>query len=131
MIQTARVEEFMARELMVVRPNTEIHEAVALMLDRRVSGLPVVDEGGHLVGILTEQDCLRVAFQSHYHQAPAGTVANAMTSNPTTIDAQDDIMTAIDVFLRASFRRLPVLAGGTLVGVLSRRDALRVLRTQA
>ena len=131
MIQIVRVQDLMSTRLVMVRPETGVHEAVALLLERRISGLPVVDDNGALVGILTEQDCLRVAFGNDYYEAPGRTVAEAMTPSPQTVDANADIMTAIDLFLNCPFRRLPVVRDGALVGILSRRDALRMIRMQA
>lgn len=129
-IQVTHVHELMTTALIAVRPETGVHEAVALLLEHRISGLLVTDEGGALVGIVTEQDCLRVGFQNDYYEAPGRTVAEAMTPSPETVDADDDIMTAIDLFLQRPFRRFPVVRNGALVGILSRRDALRVLRMQ-
>jgi CBS domain-containing protein len=121
----------MTTELIVVRPEIEVHQAVALLLEHRISGLPVVDADGALVGIITEQDCLRVVFQSDYYQDAGRRVADAMTHSPETIDADDDIMTAIDLFLHRPFRRFPVVRDGILVGILSRREALRLVKEQA
>ncbi len=130
MIRCTRVHELMTPEPYVVSPQTEVHEAIGLLLKHRISGLPVVADGA-LVGIVTEQDCLRVVFQSGYYQAPGRTVAAAMTHAPETVDADADIMTAIDLFLQRPFRRFPVVRNGTLVGILSRREALRLIKEQA
>ena len=131
MIPRTHVHQLMTTELLVVRPEAQVHEAVALLLKHQVSGLPVVDQEGGLVGIITEQDCLRAVFQSDYYQDAGRRVADAMTSSPETIDAEADIMTAIDLFLRRPFRRFPIVRDGTLVGILSRREALRLIKEQA
>lgn len=125
-IPTTRVHELMTTEFLVVAPDTELHQAITMLLVNRISGLPVVDDEG-LVGIITEQDCLRVAFQTDYYQGPGRTVAEAMTPSPETLDADADIMTAIDLFLHRPFRQFPVVRDGNLVGTLSRREALRLL----
>lgn len=130
MIQITRVKDLMNTAPIVVQPETGVHEAVAILLEQRLSGLPVTDEQGALVGIVTEQDCLRAAFRNDYYGAPGRTVAEAMTPSPETLDADDDIMIAIDLFLDRPFRRFPVVRDGTLVGILSRRDALRLLKLQ-
>jgi CBS domain-containing protein len=127
MIRSVTVGEVMSSDLITTHPQTTLHEAVSVMLRHRVSGLPVVDDDGSLLGMLTEQDCLRAAYRSVYYQAPDPTVANAMTSNPQCTAPEVDIMVAIEIFLNAPFRRLPVMVDGRLVGLLSRRDALRAL----
>jgi len=130
MIQITRVKDLMNTAPIAVRPETGVHEAVAVLLEQRLSGLPVTVEQGALVGIDTEQDCLRAAFRNDYYGAPGRTVAEAMTPSPETLDADDDIMIAIGLFLDRPFRRFPVVRDGTLVGILSRRDALRLLKLQ-
>jgi CBS domain-containing protein len=125
-IKQARVHDLMTTRLRTIAPEANLHRAVELLLKYKASGLPVVD-GESLVGIITEQDCLRASFRSAYYQSPLGTVAEAMTPSPETLDADEDIMTAIDRFLNRSFRGFPVLRGGKLVGYLSRREALRVV----
>lgn len=128
MIAKTVVGDVMTTQLRTVAPDASLNEAVDLLLRHSISGLPVVDEAGRLVGILTEQDCLRSAYQSDYYQDRDRAVAKAMTPDVLTIDAEADIMTAMSLFLDRSFRRLPVLSEGRLVGLVSRRDVLRALR---
>ncbi len=127
MTQSTPVRHYMATKLVTARPDMSIHEAMALLITNDVSGLPVVDDRGELVGLLSERDCLRVTFPSGPHHHPGGRVADYMTRDLRTIDAEADIVQAIQTFLACSFRRLPVLDGGRLVGQLSRRDAMRAL----
>ncbi len=128
MIRKIAVHEVMTTRLVTIGPEASINDAIHLLLEHEVSGLPIVDDQGYLVGMLTEQDCLRSAYRSGYYQDPDRTIAEAMTHDVTTIDADEDLMIATTLFLKRSFRRLPVLREGRLVGVVSRRDALRALR---
>lgn len=121
------VRELMATDVRTVRPDLDLFEAAALLLRHGVSGLPVVDDDGRLVGILTEQDCLRSAFAIDYYRESVGRVRDAMTADPRTVEAGANVMLAIELFLANAFRRLPVVDDGRLVGILSRRDALRLL----
>jgi CBS domain-containing protein len=125
MIRTTTVGEVMTTATITVPPEARLHDAVQILLRERISGLPVVDSEGRLLGILTEQDCLRVSYRIHYFESQEGTVAEAMTPDPTWIEPEADIMTAVEVFLHRQFRRLPVLSNGRLVGLITRRDALR------
>jgi CBS domain-containing protein len=123
-----RVRDVMTTEVVTVSPETALDRAVDLLLERGIAGVPVVDAAGRLVGMLTEQDCLRVAYAEAYHQGTGRTVSQAMTRDVEGVDATLDLLRAVDIFLRRPFRRLPVLEGDRLVGVISRRDALRALR---
>ncbi len=131
MTPRVQVQELMTTSLVLARPEMGVHQAAGLLLDHHISGLPVVDATGALVGIVTEQDCLRFAFQNDYYQGPGRTVAEAMTKAPETLDAEADVMTAIDLFLKRPYRQFPVVRAGALVGILSRRDALALIKRQA
>ncbi len=128
MIRRITVADVMSTALITTTADAGLAEAADLLVRHGISGLPVLDAAGGLVGIVTEQDCLRVACRRDYYQGGARTVGEAMTRDVVSIDADADIMTAIDAFLRHSFRRLPVLRAGRLVGLVSRTDALRVMR---
>jgi CBS domain-containing protein len=123
-----KVREFMARRLVVARPAMSVHEAMGLLIDHAISGLPVVDEHGGVVGIVTERDCLRVAYEASYHQDPGKTVGEVMTRGVETLDADTEVAVALERFLKSPYRRFPVLDGTQLVGQVSRRDLLRALR---
>ena len=117
--------DFMATDLVVLEPGMRVHEAMRLFLENDISGAPVVDEHGSVVGMLTERDCLEVLYDVSYHRAPGGLVAEHMSSPVETLDAGLDLVEVIDRFLRSRYRRFPVLSGTHLVGQISRRDILR------
>ena len=120
------VREVMATGLVTLQPATPIFQAITLLLKNRVSGAPVVDETGTLVGVLSEKDCLRVfANEAFFSQSAGGPVSDYMTTNMKTVDPDDDVFKAADLFLKHSFRRLPVVEDGRLVGQISRRDVLK------
>jgi len=122
------VRDWMSTDLVAAHAGMSVHEAMALLLEHRVSGLPVIDDRGDIVGILTERDCLRVAYAASYYQDLGSLVGETMTREVETIDADADIATAIERFLKSPYRRFPVLQGTRLVGQISRRDVLRALR---
>lgn len=122
-----RAKDVMITDLVVLRPETSVHEAMTLLMNSEISGAPVVDAHGSVVGILTEKDCLRAIFRASYHQEPGGSVADYMSRQVHTIDAEMDLLEVIELFLRGPFRRFPVLAGTRLVGQVSRHDILRTV----
>jgi CBS domain-containing protein len=119
------VRDVMATSLITLRADMPIHEAIALLLKNRISGAPVVDAEQKLVGVLSEKDCLRVFANDAYFHLAGGAVGDYMSRTLSTVGPDDDVFKVADLFLRNSFRRLPVLEGGRLVGQVSRRDILK------
>lgn len=122
------VRDHMDRHVATLRPETEILDAIGFLLEKRVTGAPVVEKSGRLVGILTEKDCLRLVAAGVEGNLPRGSVATFMTANPETIPPDMDVYFAAGLFLKRDFRRFPVVEGGKLVGAITRFDILRVIR---
>lgn len=117
--------EFMTRELVTVHPETSAYDAIVLLLKHHISGMPVVDAEGRLVGILSEKDCLKTLVDAKYHDLPTASVKDLMSGTPQVVSPDTDILQVAEIFLRNRFRRLPVVDGDELVGQISRRDVLR------
>jgi len=119
------IRRYMTTELLTLRPDMDVLEAIAALVDGRVSGAPVVDAFGTLVGILTERDCIEVLLQAGYHGDPGGRVEEYMSRDPQTVESSASLFDVARRFAAAPFRRFPVLENGRLVGLISRRDVLR------
>jgi CBS domain-containing protein len=119
----------MDRNVATLSPETKIMDAIGFLLKKYVTGAPVVDKSGLLVGILTEKDCLRLAAAGVDGDLPRGTVADFMTPNPETIPPNMDVYFVAGLFLKRQFRRFPVVEDGKLVGAITRFDILRVIRS--
>lgn len=119
----------MAHPVFTLRPEQPVMEALEALLHRGYSGAPVVDGEGHLVGVLSEQDCLRVMAGAAFHAAPEGCIREHMTQRVETIAPDADLFDVVGMFQTGGHRRLPVIAGGRLVGIVARRDVLRALGT--
>jgi CBS domain-containing protein len=122
------VADFMVTDLYTLSPDTDIRDAVDFLLEHKISGAPVVDQSGALLGVISEKDCLKLLAKGADHQRVAGTVAEYMTTHPETIPSHMDIYFAAGMFLNRSFRRFPVVDEGKLVGQISRRDILNSLQ---
>src|SRR5690606_30196392 len=129
MIKTVKVRDYMNREVVTLNPDTHLFSAIDVLLTHRVSGAPVVDAGGHLVGVLSESDCLKGILNEAYFEETCGSVKSIMSQVVETIDADADILEAAAHFVERGRRRLPVAEQGRLVGQISRRDLLRVLKS--
>jgi len=121
------VKDYMSANLVTFTPDMDILKAVSLLIEKRISGGPVVDKQGNLVGVLSEKDCLKVALHASYHSESAGTVVEYMHAETKTVDVDTNIVDIAGMFLRDGYRRYPVLKDNRLVGQISRRDVLMAL----
>jgi CBS domain-containing protein len=124
------VSGYMATDLISLTPDTGIIQAMTTLLDNRISGAPVLDKNGRLVGVLSQKDCLRAALNASYHQELGGIVGDYMSTEVETIEADLDIVQAAERFISSPYRRFPVTRHGRLVGQISRADLLRALVEQ-
>jgi len=122
----------MTRRLFTLRPEMRAVEAAGLLLKQRISGAPVVDGDGKLLGLLSEYDCLRAVAAGEYdldrHDVIV-TVEELMTTTPHTIPPEMDLFAIAHEFVQLRVRRFPVVEAGRLIGQVSRRDALRAAAT--
>jgi len=139
--------DVMSGNVLSVRPEATIAEAIRLMLDNRISGLPVLDETGRLVGILTEGDLLRrgeTGTERHrprwleilmgpgrlaeeYVRTHGRRIAEVMTRDPVGVSPDTPLEEIVALMERHRIKRVPVLDGDVPVGILSRADLLRGL----
>jgi CBS-domain-containing membrane protein len=124
-MKSVRVADYMATQLVTFKPTDTVFDAMYAFLERKISGAPVVDADGALLGILSETDLLEVVIQDSYYNEFNGIVADFMKSPVETVSADDDIYTLAQRFRTEHRRRYPVLRDGRLVGQISRRDVLR------
>ena len=118
--------KFMTTKLVTLRPETDALEAVALLLEHRFSGAPVVDGDGRFLGVFSERYIMRLLVRAAYEQVPSPEVGAYMnTDRGRLIVEESDLLAVAQTFLDTYYRRLPVLRGETLVGQVSHRDVLR------
>lgn len=125
------VREYMAKDVIVFKPSDDIYTAIDKLVKAEISGAPVVDEDGKLVGIISQKDCLRILANGVFHNAPAGEVSQYMTEAVMTIEPDTDIFTVVDIFLNTVYRRLPIVENDVVVGQISRRDILKAIQHMA
>jgi len=124
---TTSIEQHMTTELISFSPEDDILHAMRVLLDKKISGAPVLDESEKLIGILSMKDCMEIVYNTAYHQDWGGKVEQYMSREVEHIEADTSILTAAEKFLNSNFRRFPVLRNGQLVGQISRHDILRAL----
>jgi CBS domain-containing protein len=121
------VKDHMVADVITLDPDMEILRATQLLIRHDISGAPVLDKHGRLIGVLTERDCMRVTLQAGYHGTPGGQVRDYMNPAPVSVSPEDTILEVAEKFINERYRRYPVLDGGRLVGVISRREVMRAI----
>lgn len=124
-MKSVKVSDYMTRRLVTFHEKDNVVLAMGTLLDKKISGAPVVDDDGNLVGVLSEVDLMAVVMQDSYYDESVGIVADYMRSPVDTIDPDLDIYSLAERFHKEHRRRYPVVKNGKLVGQISRRDVLR------
>jgi len=126
------VKEMRVRDIMVTKPvvftsDTDLLDAVSTLVDRHITGAPVVDARGNLIGLLTERDFLRAALVAGYHGERGGCVGDYMSRDVEAVNADDSLLDVATRFVETKRRRYPVIEDNRVVGVVVRRDVLRAV----
>ena len=122
-----KVAQLMRNEVTTIAPDASIADLVQTLADSRVSGLPVVNPAGHVIGVVSATDVLQIAAEQGDSEARSTmfenmTVHDIMTTNPLVIEPDADAREAAKHMLYTEVRRLFVEDNGRLVGVISQTD---------
>ncbi len=117
-----RAADIMTHPVITVRPDEMLIDAIRALLRHHVSGLPVVAQGGEMVGIITERDIMNFAFSGN---AAETRVEEAMTRDVVSMPPDAEMAALVDCLSGQRFRRVPIVEGGKVIGIVSRRDILR------
>jgi CBS domain-containing protein len=121
------VADIMNPRVITVDPQTSLAAAVDLFTEKHVGGAPVVDGRGRVVGMVSELQLLDVVFDLEARDLP---VSEYMTTDIQAVGPDDSLARVAQLFALFSFRRLPVMKNGSLVGIITRRDLMNhALRT--
>ena len=121
------IRDFMSRNVITLSPDMEVMEAIKILVEQGISGAPVMDHHGNLVGMLTEHDCIKVALNAGYYDEWGGKVAEFMHPEVETVDMDASILEIAEKFIGNEYRRYPVVDENRLVGQISRHDILKAL----
>lgn len=131
-LKTAKARDFMTTRVVTLVPDMDVLDAMRLFAEHRISGAPVIDTQGNVVGILTERDCLKTVVVASYHgECCCGSVAAFMSRDVHAVDADTSLLDLADLFVRQKYRSYPVLKDHRLLGVISRRDVVRGILERA
>lgn len=129
-----RARDIMTRSVLSVQPSVPVARAAAMLAKRGFTALPVTDEAGELIGIVTEADLIGNRFpvseeaaEANAANGPATTVGEVMTSPVVGVSHDTDVSVVAREMLTGNRRSLPIVDGSLLVGVITRRDIVRAL----
>ena len=127
--QALKVEDYMARKLITFKPDQPMHEVVDSLMKHKISGGPVVNNDGELVGVISEGDCLKEVVKGKYDNMPifTGLVEEHMAKNVITVNPDLNIFEAAKMFLEKRLRRFPVIYEGKLIGQISQKDVMKAV----
>ncbi len=149
------VADVMTRTPIVVHPKTPLKEAIQILAEKRISGLPVIDDASKVVGIISETDLMwqetgvtppayimfldsiiylqnPATYERDLHKALGQTVGEVMSTNPITILPDQPLKAAAKIMHDRSIHRLPVLdINGQIIGILTRGDIIRSMALDA
>lgn len=130
------VRDVMSTPVITVRSDATLKSVVQVLDEHAITAVPVVDEG-HLVGIVSEADLIRggIPPDQRLHERPVHfgdgwshrLVADVMTAHPVTVTGSTDLAVAVDLISNAGLKSLPVVDRGAVVGMLTRRDVIRLM----
>jgi len=126
------IEKYMVPvgDIVIFRPDQPIQEVISTIIDKKIAGAPVLDDQNHLVGMISEKDCLRLIVDQAYNNMPSETrkVSDYMTREVQSLSPKTNIVDAAVEFLNTPIRRFPVVENGRLIGQVSRRHILRAIK---
>lgn len=145
-----KVKDIMSKDIISVTPDTEIAHVARLLLEKRINGVPVVDEDGSLVGIICQSDLIAQQknipipslftlldgfmpltslkrLDKEVEKIAAAQVTQAMTLNPETVEPETAIEDVAALMVDKGFHTLPVVEEGKLVGIVGKEDILKTL----
>jgi CBS domain-containing protein len=131
-----RARDIMTTPVITVRPETPVKHVAHRLVENEIHAMPVEDAEGSLLGIVTEADLLRmqatagtgeVLLSSPHEETPPGAVAEIMTRDVVAVHEEADVADVLRVMVERQLKTLPVVAGRRLVGVIGRRDILRLM----
>ena len=146
-----RAHQIMTKDVITVTPHTSIEDAAKIMLRTHISGLPVLDDAGKLVGIVSESDFLRRSEIGTGRKRPAWLqfligpgraaadfvhergrkIEDVMTENPVTVGEETPLEDLVRLMEKKGIKRLPVMSGNKLVGIVTRSNLLQAVASIA
>ncbi len=118
------IKAIMSRDVVSVNQDSPMARAVELLAEHDITGLPVVDDGEHLVGVVTEKDVMGLLSDQ---DLASHKVRDYMTEEVVSFDENEDLIAICECLVNNPFRRVPILSENRLAGIISRRDLIKYI----
>lgn len=145
-----KAKDIMMTEVITIKQHATIEEIARVLIDNKISGVPVVDEAGHLMGMVTEGDLLHKEtnprlphavnilgaiiyyngveqYNEDFKKMMASQALNIMTDKVITVTAEQDVEDIVKLMLEHGIKRVPVMEGERIIGIISRADIVKCL----
>lgn len=142
--------EIMTREVITVGPEDKVEKAAKILLDNKISGIPVIDENRRVIGVISEKDLMikaselkvpfyltlfdsiiflenPIRFNNDIKKYTASKVKDAMTKEVVTVDEDTPLTKVVEIMQKRNINRVPVTRNYKLVGIITRNDVLKAL----
>jgi predicted transcriptional regulator len=121
------IKDYMNTKVVCLTEDMDILDASQILVDKQLSGAPVVDDTGSIIGFLSTKDCFKITMHAGYLGEPGGKITEYMSRDVKCVNENMSIMDMAELFLNSHYRRYPVVADNRLTGIISRRDILRAI----
>ena len=126
-MQSILVSDFMDQNPHAIRDTATVHEVVDSLMKEQITGAPVVDAENHLIGFVSEQDCIKELLNDAFYGQESPSVTSVMSKNVKTVEPNSSILTIAESMAKQPPSNFPVCEEGKLVGLISRRLMLKAL----
>ena len=114
----------MTKSVITITRDTEIYEAMRIMVENNITGLPVVNDDMTIAGVISEKDVLKLLY--NVEDRP-GRVEEFMSTDVVCFDEKDSLIDISECFIHNNFRRVPILSDGKVTGIVSRKDVIKYI----
>ena len=114
----------MKTEVASINKNASIYDAISLLVENDITGLPVTNDDGTMAGIISEKDMLRLLYEIEDKE---GSVEEFMTKEVVCFDRNDSLIDIVESFNENNFRRVPIVHNGKPIGIISRKDIIEYI----
>ncbi|MBF0252959.1 MAG: CBS domain-containing protein [Candidatus Omnitrophica bacterium] len=124
----AKAKDIMTKNVVLIKPDTSVYDAIIILVDKQISGMPVVNDKNELVGVVTEQDFLVYFDFVGNSEVKKALVKDYMTRETVQFKPDSDVSEILRAFVQKNIKRVPITnENDEVVGVVSRRDVLKYM----